>query len=95
MNTRYPLHCKLMGDAVVSMLEAIEQYCDAYRAQYDSNVGNDSVLGPEIGQALNAAERLLNGELGPHDGGHLWDRIRGIATEYEIEPVEQESDTQA
>lgn len=79
---------QLMGDAVSAMLDAIEQYCDAYRAMYGGPVGNDYVFGPEIGQSLNAVDGLLNGELGSHDGGTLSDRIYAIAREHEISEVE-------
>lgn len=57
--------------AIVHMLRGWHEYAATHRARFESQIGDDGVLGPEwqsIGQALRG---LLNGELGRLDGGTL------------------------
>jgi hypothetical protein len=65
----------------LQMLTGWESYANQHRAQYDSPVGHDYVLGEEwlaIGKSLQG---LLNGDLGNRlDMGTLDSRIRDVAT---------------
>ncbi len=57
--------------AIVQMLNGWHQYAATHRANYESLMGDDGVLGPEwqaIGKGLLG---LLNGDLGRMDGGTL------------------------
>ena len=57
--------------AIVLMLRGWLEYAEAHKSAFDSNIGDDSVLGDEwfkIGEALRG---LLNGDLGRLDGGSL------------------------
>jgi hypothetical protein len=57
--------------AMVLMLRGWLEYAEAQKSAFDSNIGDDYVLGDEwfkIGEALRG---LLNGDLGRLDGGTL------------------------
>jgi hypothetical protein len=57
--------------AMVLMLRGWIEYAQAHKAAFDSDIGEDYVLGDEwfkIGEALRG---LLNGDLGRLDGGTL------------------------
>ncbi len=71
-----------------SMIDGAEMYCRAVKAQNDWILGDDYVLGPEMGSILNGLLGLLNGS-GRFDGGTLDGAIRDIAKQYNIKDVEQ------
>ena len=57
--------------AMILMLRGWLEYAEAQKSAFDSNIGDDYVLGDEwfkIGEALRG---LLNGDLGRLDGGTL------------------------
>lgn len=65
--------------AIEKMIEGWQEYAEAHNATYESQIGDDAVIGEEwaeIGQALLG---LLNGELGRLDGGTLSSYIRRVA----------------
>jgi len=60
------------ANAVADLLKALGAYADTYRLQYPGSVlDNDSVLGRAWQEMLRGFIDLLNGELGPLDGGAL------------------------
>jgi hypothetical protein len=70
------------------MIQGAEMYCEALKRDTDWLIGNDGVLGLEMGAILNGLLGLLNGS-GSFDGGTLDGAIREIAATYEINDVEQ------
>ena len=61
--------------AVVKMLLALAEYADGHTSRYESSIGQDGVLGDDGWLSILKGVRvLLNGELGPLDGGTL-DRL--------------------
>lgn len=79
---------RIMGDSVAGIIMACGEYATAHRAQYESNLSDDGVLGPAFFDILQGVRSLLNGELGAHDGGTLDRAIMSIArgAGYEEEP---------
>ena len=71
-----------------AMIDGAEMYCRAVKDQNDWILGDDYVLGPEMGSILNSLLGLLNGP-GRFDSGTLDGAIRDIAKQYNIKDVEQ------
>ena len=71
-----------MGDAIKNMLEHVERYATAYKREFDSDIGDDGVLGDGLREVLHGLNTLLNGPLGRHDGGTLSREIYRIAEGY-------------
>lgn len=57
--------------AVVSMITGWSEYAEHHRAQYELNIGDDGVLGPEWEAIGDSLRGLLNGETGRLDCGTL------------------------
>ena len=57
--------------AMVLMLRGWLEYAQAHTKNFDSNIGDDHVLGDEWFKIGEALRRLLNGELGRLDAGTL------------------------
>jgi len=78
---------RLSGErGLVLMLRGWLEYAEAHRYTYESQIGDDRVLGDEwmaIGQAMLG---LLNGDLGRLDGGTLDAIIRDNLNEQGFDP---------
>lgn len=68
----------IAGKAMTHAIRSWLLYADAHHAMYGSGVGDDGVLGPAWARIGFALRELLNGELGPLDGGTC-DRILAAA----------------
>ena len=69
-----------MSFAIADILTAVENYSQAYSAEFGDKVGGDAILGDEgIREILRGARVLLNGPLGRSDGGTFDHRILQIA----------------
>lgn len=84
---------KLMNEAtdiekgLRMMIEGIEYYCRGASKAWERPVGEDFVLGPEIGSIINGILGLLNGP-GHFDGGTCDGALRAIAKKHGITDVE-------
>lgn len=67
--------------AIGTMLYSWASYADAYRAQFDSCIGNDGVLGYAWAAQGKAIIDLLNGPTGDLDAGTIDCLVRTIATD--------------
>jgi hypothetical protein len=56
---------------IVAMLKGWALYAERHKAEYDSLIGDDGVLGSEWAEIGKALLGLLNGQLGRLDGGTL------------------------
>jgi hypothetical protein len=59
---------------IVRMIEGVALYADHHAKRFESNVGEDGLLGPEVEQIIRSIRTLLNGECGRLDCGTL-DRL--------------------
>lgn len=66
------------GDSIVRLVEAMAQYADAHRHQFDSGIGEDYVLGPEWEKIGRAVLALLNGDCGALDCGMVDGLVRDM-----------------
>lgn len=74
-----------MATAIVRLIEAANDYCEAYAARFEWTVGNDAILGDEgIRPILCGLRTLLNGPLGRADGGNLDRQIMSIAEDADL-----------
>lgn len=63
-------HRKAMSaTSIGTMITALALYADAHKRRFESNIGEDYVLGDHWGKALREIRGLLNGELDGLDGG--------------------------
>lgn len=60
-----------MGNALKQIVEHAERYATAYKQEFDTQIGQDHVLGPEFTALLSAVHALLNGPTGNVDCGRL------------------------
>src|SRR5690349_3641568 len=79
-NPSLKMHAKSMSrlyartpfeEAIGEMVRGLALYADAHQQMYQSQVGEDCVLGPEWTQILDGIRGLLNGESGNLDCGSL------------------------
>jgi hypothetical protein len=66
-------------EALRDMLIALGRYADAYKQEYDSEVGTDGVLGQAWLDMARGFVMLLNGEVGRFDAGTLDGCVRELA----------------
>lgn len=59
------------AQAILTMLAGLTQYCTAYKADLESEVGNDYVLGPAVLDIAKGMRELLNGPTGSADCGKI------------------------
>ncbi len=85
--TRLP--CPGFEGAVVDILKALAEYADAHRARYESEVGEDGVLGDHFEEIARGLLGLLNGETGRLDCGTLDGAIRKLCKAAKVEGIEQ------
>jgi hypothetical protein len=77
---------RVCGGAIAVATAEMDRYQRAYRALYENGLGADGVLGPAFETVLSGLLMLLNGELGPFDGGNLDREIRRVAKEAGLDP---------
>lgn len=65
----------VLGASVFNMVKACESYARAHRTFIGSDLADDAVLGPCFASVVDGILGLLNGELGKHDGGTLWNML--------------------
>jgi len=83
-----PYNTRRFEHAITAMLTAWREYARDHRAQFETPIGEDYVLGPawrEIGANIR---QLLNGELGRLDGGTLDGFILSTMTTEGIDTTE-------
>lgn len=68
-------------EAIVKMLRAWIDYAHSHKARFESEIGQDGVLGPAWSDVGKSMLTLLNGDLGRLDGGTLDQIIRDNLTE--------------
>lgn len=73
-------------EAIVKALRAWNDYAHAHKARFDSEIGEDRVLGPAWAQWGGALRTLLNGDLGRLDGGTLDHIISSNLSEQGFDP---------
>lgn len=75
--------------AVMELLRALAEYADAHRDRYESEVGEDGVLGDHFEEIARGLLGLLNGETGRLDCGTLDGAIRKLCKAAKVEGIEQ------
>lgn len=61
---------------IVGLITAAATYADNYRRQFESQLGDDAVLGEPWADILRGVLQLLNGDLGRLDGGTVDKLVR-------------------
>ena len=59
------------AQSILTMLAGLTQYCIAYKAAFNSEVGTDYVLGPAVLDIAKGLRMLLNGPTGSADCGKI------------------------
>jgi hypothetical protein len=77
-----------MERPIVGFITALADYGDAHKERFESDIGDDYVLGKDWMDILKATRGLLNGELGRLDGGTLDGMLCGLATLAGFKPEE-------
>ncbi|HEY7195492.1 MAG TPA: hypothetical protein VH439_17245 [Gemmatimonadales bacterium] len=72
--------------AVVNLIVALGAYADAHYQRYETAIGTDGVLGQAWAEIAQGILTLLNGDLGPLDGGTCDGMIREIMRTNNINP---------
>jgi len=75
--------------AIVETLRALAEYADAHRDRYESEVGEDGVLGDHFEEIARGLLGLLNGETGRLDCGTVDGAIRKLCKAAKVEGIEQ------
>lgn len=75
--------------AIVDTLKSLAEYADAHRDRYESEVGEDGVLGDHFEEIARGLIGLLNGETGRLDCGTLDRAIRQLCRAAKVEGIEQ------
>jgi len=75
--------------AVLELLRALAEYADAHRECYESDVGDDGILGDHFEEIARGLLGLLNGETGRLDCGTLDRAIRQLCQAAKVEGIEQ------
>lgn len=71
--------------ALVDLYNGLQQYAEAYHDRFESEIGDDGVLGPEWVAIARGIIGLLNGDTGRLDAGTLDKWIRELATNANVE----------
>jgi len=74
---------------VLELLVGLAGYADAHRDRYESEVGEDGVLGDHFEEIARGLLGLLNGETGRLDCGTLDGAIRKLCKAAKAEGIEQ------
>lgn len=67
------------SSTIGKMILAVAQYADDHKKRFDSLIGEDYFLGPDILAMLKSIRGLLNGALGGLDGGFTDEIILAVA----------------
>ncbi len=59
------------AQAILTILAGLTQYCTAYKAAFEFEVGSDFVLGPAVLDIVKGMRELLNGPTGSADCGKI------------------------
>lgn len=75
--------------AIVELLRALAEYADAHRDRYETEIGEDGVLGDHFEEIARGLLGLLNGETGRLDCGTIDGAIRKLCKAAKVEGIEQ------
>lgn len=73
------------GRALQKIYDGLEEYAETYRDEYDSEIGDDGVLGDEWEKIASGLIGLLNGETGNVDPGNMDGDVRDLAKDVGLE----------
>ena len=69
---------------LVSLIMGVLCVCNGYRSRFESLVGDDHVIGPEVAAVLGAIRGLLDGEIGRLDAGTISGWLCAVAEAHNL-----------